>query len=647
MKSLFKILIMSYNIYYIIEGDIMTGRRRRLLIVILIMMLFGILLIVIGSSYAFFTYSKKGQVINTIETGTLSFFYDEDQVVDNGITLSNASPMSDSEGKVQSGTDHVFEFQISASTVGKPIYYEIYLTKEDNSTLPEKAIKTYLTTVVNGVESDINDPIGKKAVNRYESLGVSGVSKEKEGRTLYQAMISNGVSNWKKIFRLRMWISEDANQVVDGKWIYSGMTFSVKVNVHAQNEILPTPIRRCDSPVYADTSGANSPKLVTGMIPVVYNECKQSWEKADVGYWYDYDQQIWANAVTVTEGTRGKYTSAKAGTEISMADINAMWVWIPRYEYQYTNLEEQYAGGTKEQPREIKINFIEGTTTAASDASIYKVHPAFTFNGKEVTGIWYAKFETTGTLSNPCSNTKCDTSRITIKPGLTSLRNQTVSSFFYMARSMQLNNASTFGFRSDSGDVHMSKNSEWGAAAYLSQSKYGKYGNINYIDGNREVTINNCSQYITGIGGDTVNASESRTTCNTNTYETLKGQSASTTGNITGIYDMSGGAQEYVMGNYNKLLGNSGFTSLPETKYYDLYISENSLNACSGGICYGHSLVETAGWYYDDAGFVLSISPWFNRGGNYYSKTYSGIFASLGSNGSAKANFTSRITIVP
>ena len=78
----------------------------------------------------------------------------------------------------------------------------------------------------------------------------------------------------------------------------------------------------------------------------------------------------------------------------------------------------------------------------------------------------------------------------------------------------------------------MIKNTEWGAFTYLSQSKYGKYGNINYSGTNKEVAINNCSSYITGIGGDTVSASSSSTTCTTNTYEMEKGQAASTTGTI-------------------------------------------------------------------------------------------------------------------
>ena len=41
---------------------------------------------------------------------------------------------------------------------------------------------------------------------------------------------------------------------------------------------------------------------------------------------------------------------------------------------------------------------------------------------------------------------------------------------------------------------------------------------------------------------------------------TGKGVGASTTGTIYGVYDMSGGAWEYVMGNYNDIAASSGFS---------------------------------------------------------------------------------------
>jgi hypothetical protein len=130
------------------------------------------------------------------------------------------------------------------------------------------------------------------------------------------------------------------------------------------------------------------------------------------------------------------------------------------------------------------------------------------------------------------------------------------------------NGTTNYGFSGTTYDTHMMKNTEWGAVAYLSQSKYGKYGNTTYSGVDKEVAINNCSTFITGIAGDTVSASSSSTTCTTNTYNTTKGITASTTGNISGIYDMSGGSWEYVMGNM-QISGNT----VPEVGWISTYTS--------------------------------------------------------------------------
>ena len=429
----------------------------------------------------------------------------------------------------------------------------------------------------------------------------------------------------------------------------SGKSGNLTIGVQGglvDKELILSPNRiRIDDAIYQDESGANVPKLVDGMIPVTYNGT--NWVKADiVNKWYDYNSQEWANTVTVTETNRSAYMSAEAGTIIPMSDINTMWVWIPRYEYMYTNLGTQYAGGTQDRPGEIKVNFLKGTSTNPNDTKNYKVHPAFTFGGTELSGIWVGKFETAGTLASACTNESCDISNIVIKPNVKILNYQNVSTYFYSARSMQMNSSNPYGFRSTSGNVHMSKNSEWGAVAYLSQSKYGKYGNSNYTGVDKEVAINNCNSYMTGIGGDTVSASSSDTTCTTNTYETKKGQSASTTGNITGVYDMSGGTWEFVMGNYNTSKGDAEFDNLPEAKYYDLYTTTSATTSCDGGICYGHALSETAGWYQDYQNFISNHYPWFIRGGAFYHTTTAGVFGFNIDSGQSNTTPTVRAVLV-
>lgn len=84
------------------------------------------------------------------------------------------------------------------------------------------------------------------------------------------------------------------------------------------------------------------------------------------------------------------------------------------------------------------------------------------------------------------------------------------------------------------------KNVEWGAISYLLNSKYGK---------NTDITINDNSEYYTGGGIETAYISN---------------VAQSTTGNIYGVYDMSGGLWEYTAAYVNN--GHSNLT-LYRAKY--------------------------------------------------------------------------------
>ena len=660
--------------------------KKRVIWVMSILLI--LLVITIGVTYAFYTYRGQGQRENTVKTGELSFVYDEQRQEGNQVSLTNAFPMTDEQGKGQMGNNSVFEFVITATTKGAPISYEIYLTKEESSTLSEQVVKTYLTKVTDNSEIAVVDTRNQREINLYSELGDTTLVSQ--GKTLYQETIPESETSYHQTFRYRMWIDEDASQMQNGEWIYNGQSFSVKVNVYASNEEMRAPLE--EVLVYSDETNANEPELVEGMIPVVYSVSKHAWVKQELEKSYAYQEQVWANAVTVTEENRATYMSAEAGTVIPMEDINTMWVWIPRYEYMYTNLGDQYAGGTKEQPGEIRINFITKDVTSPS-SSEYKVHPAFTFGEEELSGIWVGKFETTGTLpsTNYCKDESCNVSTVTIKPNVPSLRSQQVASLFYAARSMQTNNASTYGFPSDeSYNIHMSKNSEWGAVAYLSQSRYGKYGNSDYEGVNKEIYQNKSSSYITGSSNGTPSTESTNPQVS---YDTpYSGYGASTTGTIYGIYDMSGGAWEYVMGNYNKYSGytareytmeeaetilgrtdhisvgiwNSGFNGpvygkdsdgspmswtsgvdFPEEKYFDIYTTSDGTTACNGGVCYGHALKETADWYADAPWFIRTSFPWFIRGGNGTTDVFAGVFCSSYTSGYMSTSNTMRITLTP
>ncbi len=383
-----------------------------------------------------------------------------------------------------------------------------------------------------------------------------------------------------------------------------------------------------------DTSNANAPVLASNMIPVYYDATAKVWKKADTSNknfenrWYNYDNHMWANAVTVTSTNRTTYLNAKVGTEIPMTDINTMWVWIPRFN---AATPSNYNGETKALPNAIDVTFVKPNETALD---------AFTFGTKQLSGFWYGKFELSHTtlVSNTtannlgCTNETCtNANNILIKPSVTILRYNNISNFFFASRSME-QTGNSFGFVSTEVDTHMSKNNEWGAVAYLTQSIYGRCTNSTLCV---EIGINNNSTYKTGYGAAPGTSSTSSTT---NTYDTNLGMKASTTGNIYGIYDMAGGLFEYVMGVYNKTTGNSGFTTttFPNEKYYNNYTATTYQ---------GHALTETQGWYNDIYSFVGSSFPWFVRGATVANVDNNGIFSAYGNDGGSNGYRPTRFTL--
>ena len=357
----------------------------------------------------------------------------------------------------------------------------------------------------------------------------------------------------------------------------------------------------------------------------------------------------------------GSFTVAGVG-EVLFTDVIGFYNKVNDPDITYTT-EFDSSKSVLGPPREIDIVFENKTTTKQNgDAiDIYHTHPAFTFGNTELNGIWVGKFETTGTAGTP-----------TIKPNLVSLTNQNISTQF--ATSQKLG-TSTYGSTSKV-DAHMMKNSEWGAVAYLSHSKYGV---------NREVYINNSSSHYTGRSGGNVGGStaintvytdqtsttpyneygfytwdgyllEYNTQNKTTTHDISK--VASTTGNITGVYDMSGGAWEYVMGYYSGASTTwgatsssnfAGFSSKPASKYFDDYTTTNPLTACNGEICYGHALSETSNWYNDYAYFVSAGNPWLARGGYSNNGANVGVFYFYyysGSAGSSSFGFRSVVSFV-
>ena len=375
--------------------------------------------------------------------------------------------------------------------------------------------------------------------------------------------------------------------------------------------------------MYADGSGANIPELYKNMVPIKYENNR--WIVADLySKWYDYNAKQWANAVVLNPGL-----TKAVGQEVTEEEVSLWYVWLPRYKYTVFNGNN---GSVSEQL--INVTFESGTNstgtvkctdnfstngksevcTDSTNGSIKNgistyTHPAFTFGNTALKGIWIGKFELSATDSsciNDGTNIQCNkVLTIVTKPNVRSWMKAETVNFFTSIK----NAATTYGI--SNADSHMIKNMEWGAAAYLKQSKYGL--------GNTIMKTNSNSSCYTGGGtGDA--------------YKTNVMQS--TTGNVYGVYDMSGGCFEYVMGfelNSNNQFNTakSSFTTEPNFKYYDKYKYE-SVDYPQGALTFsrgklGDATKETlkkygvreGGWNGEIATFPYRSDLTFIRGGCY------------------------------
>ena len=582
----------------------------------LMISLVAVLIILIGGvSYAAYDYSFIGKD-SKLESGSVSIKFLESNT--NVIDLKNALPISDSEGKKGDSFDFVVTTKASYKTGLK---YDLSVEKlsvdSGYTSLSDNQVKIYLT------DSGNNDLVSPTLISGLDNkLIYSKTNKHSSNKTEVTDK-----------YKLRVWVDSNVDA---SNWDQSTkLEYKFKVGLKSEEvEVV---------------AGPNEPVLDNAMIPVYYDESSSSWKKADSSNkdnnWYNYNEKKWANSVTVSSTNRSKYLSANVGTEISMDDILTMQVWIPRYKYKVWNYNS--SGETSSSPQEIEIIWesetdktgditcvdnIQGSggdgtsetckmdnkvcTDATCNGKTY-THPAFTFGNEEISGFWISKFELRCSLDVKVFS-------VPNLQGIEGLCNRFFISDSVDRIQVMNKNNNDYGFASTT-DTHMIKNSEWGAVAYLSHSKYGTCTNGSCV----EVGINNNSNFITGCGAEP--GSSASATCNA--YNTKNGILASTTGNIYGIYDMSGGMREYVMANMidsdgkTMLVGGSGLETYPAEKYYDKYsYDEDNLSTESK---LGDTIKETLDWYNDLKHMFDSTEPWFSRGRYYGDSNDAGIFSAL------------------
>ena len=415
------------------------------------------------------------------------------------------------------------------------------------------------------------------------------------------------------------------------------------------------------------------PVLKAPLIPV---EIKSN---GDVYYaninseWYNYKEKKWANAIILVDNPSNQY---KVGDLILEDDIESYFVWIPRYRYriwtlansdEFTHIVDTKLLADNElykitgSARVIDVEFgntdkVPKMNESGAKLNEYYTHPAFTLGDKNLNGFWVGKFETgykgaTSVESAQVNSEEKDS--VIIKPNVYSWRSITIKNIF--------NTSYNYARELES---HMLKNTEWGAVAYLSHSQYGI---------STEVRINNHSEYKTGYsaaGDVNVNLYPMTTGTSdtiTQPWNTPVGYLASTTGNITGVYDMSGGAWEYVASCIDGMKGNSSFTleeiEQEEKKgYIDKYKAGSLISSFNNRILgdatgemgpfyqyYDGASSQRNNWYQDHSYFLDSTggNNWLFRGGDYTYGKHAGQFVFSASSGGVGNNNTFRIVLMP
>ena len=559
------------------------SKHKKLFVIVSISL---IVISLLGGSYAMFQRLDKAEYANNYKTGLLQIVFDDTSEGLGGvINVEGAVPTANSVGA------NLTPYRFKIINQGNLDYkFDLKLVIDADYTATHGCNDKQLSADYIMIKFNDEEPVVLSSLT--DNVIKSNIELKAGADVTYE---------------LRAWLKEGAPNEEIGKHYHGKLT----TNGNA---------------IYTKDTIPNAPVLAEGMIPIAYDGT--NWVKADTNNtdnnWYNYKNKMWANAVMVTSDKRDTYMNANNGTVIPEDDILAYYVWIPRYRYKLFNVD--FTSGTS--PQVIDVEFVYGTsrqndetTCQVSDTGEetcqnkangnWYTHPAFTMinasgNKTELKGIWVGKFETSGSTAAP-----------RVKPGVSSLRSITVANMYSAGKLFRSTDYITSNGINQS-DSHMMKNIEWGAVAYLKQSNYGL--------GITGITINDNSSFYTGGG--------SGTSYKTNTEQ-------STSGNITGVYDMSGGAFEYVMGNYNKTAGDSGLTvsGIP-AEHIDIY-SGTSVSASH----LGDALGETAGWYINYADFVLSRHPWFSRGGNCLSGGDAGVFGFIYSTGEGYNSYGFRVVL--
>ncbi len=623
----------------------------------------------LNKSYAYWKMSYQQTEVNSLASECFEMDFSDS----NAIKLNNVMSILNSEG------EQLKPYNVTIKNIcDNDIKYQVNIETLNNK---DKLADKYITAKVNYEDN--------KVLTSYDTTeGIitdhSAAYKVYEGHLKKDQVMSIDV---------RMWMGEEVElyETVDGtkKDISSEIMnkeFQSKVTIEAE-------VDNQTGEYKEEILNGTDPVIKDDLIPVIIGENGKVTRADTSKKWYNYANSEWANAVILAEGKE----DPGAGKPIPEDDIESYFVWIPKYSYQLWDLG-LYEGLTSIDESKVHTIPIKFGTTDTNDSKTgecttpmtedkkqgksgasdncqvgeFMTHPAFISFG--VNGLWVGKFETgykdANSAEDAANATNTDNvaiDQIVIKPNVYSWRGINVANAF----------ENSYQYKRYELDSHMMKNTEWGAVAYLSHSKYGKY---TVKDGNTEIMLNNSSNYVTGYASkdditdkygsysafeDVIPNNDSNYSVNYNNPDSVI---ASTTGNYSGIYDMNGGAQDYVMNLVkdtieDKLMfSKSGFDSFDyDKKYCDVYnygtnnneLSRRILGDATGEMgpfvseyLENENLIVSS-WYNDFSTEVYNNSLFYKRGSRYKIGINGGIFSSAIDRGYQGDGMTYRIVLAP
>ena len=554
--------------------------------------------------------------------------------------------------------------------------------------------------------------------NKNSNTGAFEVSSSIEGNVGKIIVSINNydgyINNWQVKYKLNTeekWqISNDLEFTVD-----NAGTYIVNVVHSDEIDLGKKTVTVSNELGWNQSKKVNSPRLMTGLNPIKFSEPDDSKEgqtiqtnKSDIN-WYDYDTKKWANTQT-KDGSMWVWIPRYA-YKINKSNQTFDVVFLVGTTDNYYDKDGKLQTA-KRQTSETDI------PDATKD---YVVHPAFTnesnigyVNGgwkKELTGIWVSKFEA-GYAGGNNNADKVD-SKIkysqknvwasgyeteTGKEGSIKARNfYNPNEYDYATMAIKyptfqgltysmnyINHSDAFSISralTDEGNIyklsnketdsHLIKNSEWGAVSYLGQSQYGLNGTNIRIN---NLTLNNSVPTIyavTGYAAKTLQDGDTKledagpvsSTDKVYKWTEKDGQTASCTGTIYGIYDMSGGTWERSaaivnngndrgnLNTYGKAIMNA-LNNGKSSEYVTVYPTGESkgqslddaskANYAANTKIYGDAIRETStaglgqtSWYSDYSYFVGAYGPFFARGGYYWHTSGAGLFYFIRDNGTS------------